>query len=249
MTGHNSSRGQRDNEPAAVGDATAEVGPGAGPAEGAFLGLDQALAASVDRLLVVLQSRIDVDAGLAAVRATHESAATENLPAEDPATVNPATGRHDNRWRAHETDLTEGAAEQGELGSVCAVLAGYVADLAPTGDDRIGAPPGLGGSVLSLGAVHRLLGELRNGLLHRSLDRDAAVRLLRLIEHNIEEAGQLLLEERRRARYKAHPQIDAWLATAGEVRWGMTVLRPRVLHLFQDSDQATATAPIPRLPV
>lgn len=235
MTGHNPSGRRPDTEPTPTEAPSPSIGAATSPPAAQPVEVDRELAASADRLLEVLQATLDVDAGLAAIRATHRT-----------ATGHPVTSRHDGHRQAGRP-AEPGV--PGEVGAVCEVLAGYLADLAPAGDDRTGAPPGLGGSVLSLGAVHRLLRELRTRLLHRTLDRDAADRLLRLIDHNTAEAGYLLRSERHRAGRRNRPQIETWSQTAARVRDGVAVLRPRILRLFDEADQSTAVQPAPRLPV
>jgi len=235
MTGHNPSGRRPDTEPTPTEAPSSSIGAATSPPAAQPVEMDRELAASADRLLEVLQATLDVDAGLAAIRAANRT-----------ATAHPITSRHDGHWHAGrpaEPDVP------GEVGAVCLVLAGHLADLAPAGDDQTGAPPGLGGSVLSLGAVHRLLRELRTGLLHRTLDRDAADRLLRLIDHNTAEAGQLLHSERRRAGRRTRSQVETWSDTAAQVRDGMAALRPRILRLFEHADQSTTVQPAPRLPV
>ena len=230
MTGHNPNGRPADHEPTPT-----DTGPTGRSSAAAGVELDRELAASAHRLLEVLQSTLDIDAGLAAIRATHRT-----------APGHPVISWHDGARQAGAPDEPD---TSGEVGAVCQVLAGYLADLAPAGDDRGGAPPGLGGSVLSLAAVHRLLRELRNGLLHRRVDRDAADRLLRLIDHNTAEAGQLLREEQRRAGRRTRSEVETWARIAAGVRDGMAGLRPRILRLYEDADQATTTQPAPRLPV
>lgn len=235
MTGHTPNGRPADHEPTPTQTGATGTGATGRPPAAPGVELDRELAASAHRLLGVLQSTLDIDAGLAAIRATHRT-----------ATGHPVTSRPDGDRQAggpNEPDTS------GEVGAVCQLLAGYLTDLAPAGDDRGGAPPGLGGSVLSLAAVHRLLHELRTGLLHRTLDRHAADRLLRLIDHNAAEAAQLLHEERRRAGRRIQPQVETWAQTAAGIRDGMAVLRPRILRLYEDADQATTTQPAPRLPV
>lgn len=240
MTGHNPNGRPPDHEPTpteigATSTGATGIGPTSRSSAARGVELDRELAASAHRLLEVLQSTLDIDAGLAAIRAAHRT-----------TSGHPVTSRHDNDLRVGRPD---GPDEPDEVGAVCLVLAGYLTDLRPAGDDRTSAPPGLGGSVLSLAAVHRLLRELRNGLLHRTLDRDAADRLLRLIDHNTAEAGQLLREERRRTSRRTRPQVESWVQTATGVRDGMAALRLRILRLYDDADQATTTQPAPPLPV
>ncbi len=235
MTGHNPSGRPANHEPPPTETTATSLGATGSPPADPNVELDRELAASAQRLLEALQSTLDIDAGLAVIRATHRT-----------ATGHPASSRHDGDRQAgdHEEPATSSA-----VGAVCLVLAGYLADLAPASDDRTDTPPGLGGSVLALSAAHRLLRELRTGLLHRTLNRDAADRLLRLIDHNTAEAGQLLREERRRTSRRTRPQADVWAQTATEVRDGTGALRPWILRLFDDADQATTTQPAPRLPV
>lgn len=237
MTGHNPNGRPADHEPTPTdtgATSTGATGTGRPPAASG-VELARELAASAHRLLETLQSTLDIDAGLAAIRATHRT-----------APGHPVTSRHDGDRQAGGPDEPD---TSGEVGAVCQVLAGYLTDLDPAAGDRGGAPPGLGGSVLSLAAVHRLLRELRTGLLHRRLDRDAADRLLRLIDHNTAEAEQLLREEQRRAGRRTRPQVEGWARIAAGIRDGMAGLRPRILRLYEDADQATTTQPAPRLPV
>lgn len=224
MTGHPSSGRPADREPTQTNAVSA-------------VEVDLGLASSAERLLEVLQSTLDVNAGLAAIRATHRA----------------ATG-HSAGARPDRDQLAGGAGHAdpdvtGEVQAVCLVLAGYLTGLAPAGDDRTGTPSGLGGSVLALGAAHRLLRELRTGLLHRTLDRPAVDRLIRLIDHNTAEAGQLLREEHRRAPRRTRPQIEGWTQIAAGIRDGMVELRPRILRLFDDADLTATVEPVPRLPV
>jgi hypothetical protein len=188
--------------------------------------LDAVLTVTSDRLLATLQAALDIDGGLAAVRAT------DATTAEPPA-----------------ADRREPEPEHGELQAVCQVLAGHLADLDPAADTRARTPKELGSSVLYLGAVHRLLQELQYGLLTRALDRDSADRLVRLIEHNSAEASYLLGGERRRATRRARAQLDVWVEVIAGVRGGMTALRPRIRRLFDDAGQAAPHDPAPRPPV
>jgi hypothetical protein len=188
--------------------------------------LDAVLAIAADRLLAGLQTALDIDAGLAAVRAA------------DPGTAeSPAAGRQ------------EPEAAHGELEAVCQVLAGYLDDLDPAADSRTSTPKALGSSVLYLGAVHRLLQELQDGLQTRALDRDSADRLVRLIEHNAAEASHLLGGERRRATRRTRTQLDTWTQVIAGIRDGITALRARIQRLFDDAGDTTPYDPAPRLPV
>lgn len=209
MTGHDT-HGRRPGRSERDGDAA----------------LDAVLTVTSDRLLATLQAALDIDGGLAAVRAT------------DPTTAEPPAA-----------DRGEPEPEHGELQSVCQVLAGYLADLDPAADTRTSTPRELGSSVLYLGAVHRLLQELQYGLLTRALDRVSADRLVRLVEHNAAEASHLLGGERRRATRRAVAQLDAWAEVVAGVRGGITRLRPRIRRLFDDAGHAAPQDPAPRLPV
>lgn len=193
--------------------------------------LDAVLTVTADRLLASLQAAVDIDAGLAAVRAV------------DPGTAGPATAE------PPQLDRQEPEAGQGELAAVCQVLASYLADLDPAADSGARTPKELGSSVLYLGAVHRLLHELQYGLLTRTLDRNGADRLVRLIEHNAIEASHLLGGERRRAGRGARAQIDAWAEVIAGIRSGMPALAPRIRRLFDDAGHVATHDPAPRLPV
>lgn len=188
--------------------------------------LDAVLTVTSQRLLTGLQAALDIDAGLAAVLATGQT--TVESPDADPGGPGPGNG---------------------ELGAVCQVLAGYLADLDPAADTRATTPGSLGRSLLYLGAVHRLVLELQTGLLTRTLDRDSADRLVRLIEHNAAEAKYLLADERRRGTRRARTQIDAWADVIAGIRGGVTALRPRIRALFDDAGHAAPHEPAPRLPV
>lgn len=209
--------------------------------------LDSGLSAVADRLLVSLRAGINVDAGLAAVHARVQAAAdARTAAAADPIAGHPSAPA---AGPAEHGRVGRGPAGLGELEAVCGQLAGYLTDLDPVSDDRTSTPPGLGGSLLYLGAMHRMLQELQYGLLGRSLDRAGADRLTRLITHNASEAGQLLAGERRRASRRARSEIDSWTQTVTGIRGGITELRPRIHRLFDDADQATADQPRPRQPV
>jgi hypothetical protein len=188
--------------------------------------LDAVLTVTTDRLLATLEAALDIDAGLAAVRAA------------DPATAEPLTA-----------DRPEPEPEHAELQAVCQELAGYLADLDPAADSRARTSKELGSSVLYLGAVHRLLEELQYGLLTRALDRDGADRLARLIEHNAAEASHLLGGERRRASRRARAQLDGRAEVIAGIRGGMPALRHRIRRLFDDAGHAAPHDPAPRLPV
>lgn len=188
--------------------------------------LDAVLTVTSERLLASLRAALDIDAGLATVRATGPTSVER--PDADPREPDPG---------------------HGELGAVCQVLAGYLADLDPAADTRTNTPKDLGSSVLYLGAVHRLVLELQDGLLTRALARDSADRLVRLIEHNAAEANHLLADERRRCTRRARAQIDAWAEVIAGIRGGITALRPRIWQLFDDASHAAPHEPAPRLPV
>ena len=245
MTGHPTSGRPVEGEPTptdttdtgATTTGATSVGATGRRTKGSGVEVDLELASSAERLLEVLQSTLDINAGLAAIRATHRTATGHSTGAR------PDRGQLAGGAGDADPDVT------GEVQAVCLVLAGYLTSLAPAGDDRTGAPPGLGGSVLALGAVHRLLRGLRTGLLHRTLDRPTVDRLLRLIDHNTAEAGQLLREEHRRAARRTRPQIEGWTQIAAGVRDGMVELRPRILALFDDAHLTTTVEPVPRLPV
>lgn len=209
-----------------TGHFTNDRRPGGVPDPDGDAALDAAERTTAQTLLAALQVAIDVDAGLAAVRAAAEASA--DPPARHPRGTEEAGG---------------------ELGAICRALAEYLADLDPASDSRTSTPKGLGGSVLYLGAVHRLLQELRYGLLGRTLDRDSAERLLRLVEHNAAEAGHLLAGERHRSTRRIRPLVDAWVDVTAGVRVGVAALRPRILRLFDDAGRTAPHAPAPQLPV
>ena len=188
--------------------------------------LDAVLTATSGRLLAHLQATLDIDAGLAAIHAT------------DPTLAEPPDTSARGTEPAH-----------GELGAVCQVLAGYLADLEPAADIRSPATMSLGRSFMYLSAVHRLVAELQHGLLTRTVDRNSADRLVRLIEHNATEAKYLLAADRSRARRRAHTQIDTWADIVAGIRDGITALRPRIRALFEDAGQDAPHHPAPRLPV
>lgn len=247
--------------PGATGAGAAGVGAAGGLAGDFDIELDQELAVSAERLLEVLQSTLDINAGLAAIRATHRTATGPPISTRPDGVLRAGvpdqpdrTGQldsprpHDSLVQFDSPGQVDQSENAGEVGAVCGVLAGYLTALSPAGEQRTGATAALGGSVLALGAVYRLLRELRHGLLNRSLDRPAAERLLRLIDHNTTEAGHLLREETRRATRRARPQIEGWARITTEVRDGMVGLRPRIARLYDDADQAT-DQPATSLPV
>ena len=231
--------------PRAAGAGTAGVGAAGG--SDSELDVDRDLAASADRLLEVLQSTLDVNAGLAAIRATHRTATgppITNRP--DSGLQTGAVNEPDNAGHPGGTGRLDQPENAGEVGAVCSVLTGYLTALTPAGEERTGTAMALGGSVLTLGAVYRMVRELRNGLLHRTLDRPGADRLLRLIDHNTTEAGHLLREEAHRASRRVRPQIEGWARINAEVRDGMAELRPRIARLYDDTDQTAQPAePLP----
>lgn len=230
MTGHYSSRERPDTEPTPVTDAPDE--------------LDRELAASADRLLAALQTAIDVDAGLAAHvsgvwQGSRSGSSSGSGSSGETGTAASFTGGR--------TGSAFPAAGDGELDAVCRLIGGHLLDLEPLADPVGGVP---GASAVSFAAVYRLLEELRAGLLRRSLDRDSADRLARLVVHNATETRQLLAEERHSTvRPGRRGRIDAWMDTATRVRDAVGALRPRIRWLFDDAEDTASHHPAPRLPV
>jgi hypothetical protein len=126
---------------------------------------------------------------------------------------------------------------------ICRVLARLISAITP----RLCYPGQVRASTFYLETAAALLAELRNGLTGRVIDRDDALRLLRLAQHNLIEAVPLLMGEtsRRRSASKSEPKRELDLARHAAEQ--INDLFPQVSTLFDDTGEH-APAPVPQVP-
>jgi len=173
--------------------------------------LDEFLDAADDEMLEAL-SRLDLDAGLAAII---------GQPTAEAATADPG----------------------GQAAEICQALARLISAIAP----GLRQPGQTRASTFYLETAAGLLAQLQAGLTERVIDRDTALRLLRLAQHNLIEAVPLLMGESSPRRGTSSNEARRQLRVAQDAAEQINDLFPQVSRLFDDTGEH-APAPVPQMP-
>jgi hypothetical protein len=127
---------------------------------------------------------------------------------------------------------------------ICQALARLISAITPD----LGHPELTRASTFYLETAAGMLAELRTGLIEQVLDREGAMRLLRLAQHNLIEAVPLLLgESSGRRRSEGSNEAERQLGLAKDGAEQINHLFPQVLKLFEDAGEHTST-PVPHTP-
>lgn len=139
---------------------------------------------------------------------------------------------------ADEAETARGGGQPGELEAVCGALADLAGRLHP-----VTAAPSTP-SMFFLVSVYRLLAELHDGLRQRRLAKTEAARLIRLIEHNLNEASTLMRGEAARARGKRdRAPVEELQHLTDDAEQSFTDLPARIMRLFDEADDTAAKVP------
>jgi hypothetical protein len=123
------------------------------------------------------------------------------------------------------------------LAVVCAAITSMVQAIDPLIGTQVASTSRLGVSALYLTGIRQLLVDLRAGLADRTLPKEDAARLLRLLGHNLAETATLLVEEREyQTGGRTRGYVDGVAAVIAALTQSLTELSPKVMRLFIDAD-------------
>lgn len=188
-----------------------------------------------DDALTALHRRISADAGLV-------------QPGSTPLDHWMAT-RYARRTPEEQISTDRRHPERDEVELICEAISDMMMTLA--GDDTrySNAMRVTSAAMFFVSAAVRYLAELQGQIANRTATRETANRLVRLVEHNLAEAVQLFSAQHRSARkHRDRALLDGLLGDAGEIARAIRALYPRIMRLFQDSDQSAPRVPVPHGP-
>jgi hypothetical protein len=188
-----------------------------------------------DDALTTLHRRISADAGLVE-------------PGSTPLDHWMAT-RYARRTPEEQISTDRRHPERSEVELICEAISDMMTTL--VGDDtRHGnAMHVTPAAMFFVSAAVTYLAELQGQIASRMATREQANRLIRLVEHNLAEAVQLLSAQHAGARkHRDRALLNELLADAGEIARAIRALHPRIMRLFHDADQAAPRVPVPHGP-
>jgi hypothetical protein len=188
-----------------------------------------------DVALTTLHRRISADAGLVE-------------PGRTPLDHWMAT-RYARRTPEEQISTDRRHPERGEVELICEAISDMMTTLADDETRHSNAMRVTPAAMFFVSAAVKYLAELQGQIANRTATRDQANRLVRLVEHNLAEAVQLLSAQHGSARkHRDRVLLDGLLADAGEIARAIRALHPRIMRLFHDADQSAPRVPVPHGP-
>jgi hypothetical protein len=198
-------------------------------------------------LVAEIQASTDTDDALATLRRRISADAGLVEPGSTPLDHWMAT-RYARRTPEEQISTDRRHPERGEVELICEAISDMMTTLADD-DARHSTMRVTPTAMFFVSAAVKYLTELQGQIANRTATREQANRLVRLVEHNLAEAVQLISPQRAGARkHRDRALLDGLLADAGETARAIRALHPRIMRLFHDADQSAPRVPVPHGP-